>query len=295
MITCAHRHRDPIIVFVCVISFFTKALPCDPLQMFLASCLGVLLTVTGCCTVLARAGAERDMRRDLGSIQDSLGGVNTALASLDSAILNDAANPKVLFSSINVLESIQQATASINATRPLGPAETSNLKATTDSLVSNVNVTVTDLINQKPLFDRLNLDKVVFLQVRNIQGAALILASTIANKVDPTASSLALDGVSALNAALQRAVMVYAGSSTGPSPVVLPLPAAPQPPPSPERSNLPPSSLPQPNSPAGTIGPGPWTMMMPIPGTFEAGVTCICMCPPVVACGASGTSDRTRM
>ncbi|KAH8776620.1 hypothetical protein F5883DRAFT_699267 [Diaporthe sp. PMI_573] len=287
--------------------------------MFLTTCL--LLAAKSCCNVVAATGTEQDMRRDLGSIQAALGGVNTALASLDSAILNDAASPKVLFSSINVLESIQQATASINASQTLGPADTSNLKATTDSLVSNVNVTVTDLINQKPLFDRLNLEKVVLLQVQNIQGAALALASTLASKVDPAASSLALDGISALNAALQRGVAVYAGSGTAAGPMVSPALAAPPPPPNPvsstsvpstspspnpqpsitqpptpepsnpQPSNLspssPPSSPPQPNPPAGSIGPGPWTMTMPIPGTFEAGVTCICMCPPVAACGAS--------
>ncbi|KAG6361776.1 hypothetical protein INS49_010005 [Diaporthe citri] len=180
--------------------------------MFLTTCL--LLAATSCCNVVATTGTEQDMRRDLGSIQASLGGVNTALASLDSAILNDPANPKVLFSSINVLESIQQATSSINASQPLGPADTSNLKATTDSLVSNVNVTVTDLINQKPLFNRLGLEKVVSLQLQNIQGAALALASTLASKVDPGASSLALEGISALNMALQRGVTF---TVTGPS------------------------------------------------------------------------------
>lgn len=282
--------------------------------MFLTTCL--LLAATSCCNVVATTGTEQDMRRDLGSIQASLGGVNTALASLDSAILNDPANPKVLFSSINVLESIQQATASINASQPLGPADTFNLKATTDSLVSNVNVTVTDLINQKPQFERLNLEKVVLLQVQNIQGAALGLASTLASKVDPGASSLALEGISALNMALQRGVAVYDGSGTSagpaspsapaaspppnpvpsmPMPLSSPSPSTPPPnppapnppPPNAQPSNAPPPSLPPPNPPTGSIGPGPWNMTMPVPGTFEAGVTCICMCPPVTACGSS--------
>lgn len=279
--------------------------------MFLTTCL--LLVATSCCNVVATTSTEQDMRRDLGSIQASLGGVNTALASLDSAILNDPANPKVLFSSINVLESIQQATSSINTTQPLGPADTSNLKATTDSLVSNVNVVVTDLISQKPLFDRLNLSKVVLIQVQNIEGAALALASTLASKVDPGASSVALDGISALNAALQRGVAVFgttmasaspsaAAASSPPNPVPsmpMPLsspspapsssnPPAPNPPtPNAQPSSSPPPSPPPPNPPTGSIGPGPWNITMPIPGTFEAGVTCICMCPPVAACGSS--------
>lgn len=283
--------------------------------MILTTCL--LLAATSCCGVMATTGTEHDMRRDLGSIQASLGGVNTALASLDSAILNDPANPKVLFSSINVLEAIQQATASINASQPLGPADTSNLKATTDSLVSNVNVTVTDLISQKSLFNYLNLEKVVLLQMQNIQGAALSLASTLASKVDPGASGVALEGISALNAALQRGVAVYTMSGTttmGPAPssapaaspppnpvpsMPMPLsspspapsslnpPAANPPPPNAQPSNAPPPG-PPPSSPlTGSIGPGPWNMTMPIPGTFEAGVTCICMCPPVQACGSS--------
>lgn len=284
--------------------------------MILNTCL-LLAAATSCCGVMATTGTEKDMRRDLGSIQASLGGVNTALASLDSAILNDPANPKVLFSSINVLEAIQQATASINASQPLGPADTSNLKATTDSLVSNVNVTVTDLISQKSLFNYLNLEKVVLLQMQNIQGAALSLASTLASKVDPGASGVALEGISALNAALQRGVAVYTMSGTttmGPAPssapaaspppnpvpsMPMPLsspspapsslnpPAANPPPPNAQPSNAPPPAPPPPNPPTGSIGPGPWNMTMPIPGTFEAGVTCICMCPPVQACGSS--------
>lgn len=284
--------------------------------MILTTCL-LLAAATSCCGVMATTGTEQDMRRDLGSIQASLGGVNTALASLDSAILNDPANPKVLFSSINVLEAIQQATASINASQPLGPADTSNLKATTDSLVSNVNVTVTDLINQKSLFNYLNLEKVVLLQMQNIQGAALSLASTLASKVDPGASSVALEGISALNAALQRGVAVYTMggtttmgpapssapaaspppnpvpsmpmplSSPSPAPSSLNPPAPNPPPPNAQPSNAPPPGPPPSNPPTGSIGPGPWNMTMPIPGTFEAGVTCICMCPPVQACGSS--------
>ncbi|KAJ0119544.1 cell wall protein [Diaporthe amygdali] len=278
--------------------------------MFLTKCL---LLAAASYNVLGATGTEH-MRRDLGSIQASLGGVNTALASLDSAIINNAASPKVLISSMNVLQTIQQATTSINASQPLSLADTSNLKATTDSLVSNVNVTITDLINQKPVFDALNLEKVVLIQVQNIQGAALALASTLANKVDPAASSLAVDGIYDLTTALQRGVMVFEGNtaaaSTAPQPApaapppaasqAAPPPAAPQaapppsiaPPPSPPPSNSqPPSPLPSnpPSSspPKGSIGPGPYTMMMPIPGTFEAGVTCICMCPPVTACGSS--------
>lgn len=283
--------------------------------MILTTCL--LLAATSCCSVMATTGTEQDMRRDLGSIQASLGGVNTALASLDSAILNDPANPKVLFSSINVLEAIQQATASINASQPLGPADTSNLKATTDSLVSNANVTVTDLISQKSLFNYLNLEKVVLLQMQNIQGAALSLASTLASKVDPGASGVALEGISALNAALQRGIAVYTASGTATmgtapssapaaSPPSNPVPSMPMPlsspspapsspnppapvppPPNAQPSNAPPPGSPPPNPPTGSIGPGPWNMTMPIPGTFEPGVTCICMCPPVQACGSS--------
>lgn len=280
--------------------------------MILNTCL--LLAATSCCGIMAMTGTEQDMRRDLGSIQASLGGVNTALASLDSAILNDPANPKVLFSSINVLEAIQQATASINASQPLGPADTSNLKATTDSLVSNVNVTVTDLISQKTLFNYLNLEKVVLLQMQNIQGAALSLASTLASKVDPGASGVALEGISALNAALSRGVAVYGTTTMGPaspsapaaSPPSNPVPSMPMPssspspapsspnppaanPPQPnaQPSNAPPPPGPPPNPATGSIGPGPWNMTMPIPGTFEPGVTCICMCPPVQACGSS--------
>ncbi|KAK2597952.1 hypothetical protein N8I77_012704 [Diaporthe amygdali] len=272
-----------------------------------------LLLAAASYNVIGATGTEH-MRRDLGSIQASLGGVNTALASLDSAIINNAASPKVLISSMNVLQTIQQATTSINASQPLSLADTSNLKATTDSLVSNVNVTITDLINQKPVFDALKLEKVVLIQVQNIQGAALALASTLANKVDPAASSLAVDGIYDLTTALQRGVMVFEGSTAAASPAPQPAPAAPPsaasqaapppaapqaapppsiapPPSSPPSNSQPPSPLPSnlPSSspPKGSIGPGPYTMMMPIPGTFEAGVTCICMCPPVTACGSS--------
>lgn len=282
--------------------------------MFLTTFL--LLVAVSCNATLAAAGAD-NMRRDLGSIQAALGGVNTALASLDSSIINHPASPKVLLNSMAVLQTIQQATTSINASQPLSLADTANLKATTDSLVSNVNVTITDLISQKELFDRLNLNKIVLIQVLNIQGAALALASTLASKVDPAASNIAVDGISALTATLQRGVAVFDGSSPAPGPAMPPAPAAPAPaaaaPPSvaspsvatqsaapqaaPPPSNPPPSNTPSPVTPlsslpppkpsAGTIGPGPFAMMMPIPGTFEAGETCICMCPPVTACPSS--------
>ncbi|KAL1881168.1 hypothetical protein Daus18300_001019 [Diaporthe australafricana] len=279
--------------------------------MFLTTCLLLLAMSCNATLVAATTGADdNNLRRDLGSIQASLGSVNTALAGLDSSILSYPASPKVLLSSMAVLQTIQQATASINASQALSLADTANLKATTDSLVSNVNVTITDLIGQKELFDLLNLNKVVLIQVQNIQGAALALASTLASKVDPAASNIAVDGINALTAALQRGVAVFNGSSSAPAPAMPPAPAAPAPaaPPSvasssvaapsaapqavPSPSNTPapisPLSNPPPPDPsAGTIGPGPFAMMMPIPGTFEAGKTCICMCPPVTACPSS--------
>ncbi|KAI3402009.1 hypothetical protein diail_3983 [Diaporthe ilicicola] len=260
-----------------------------------------MLLVTTSCSVLAATGAAADehMRRDLGSIQASLGSVNMALASLDSSILDNPASPKVLLNSMNVLQVIQQATSSVGASQPLGLADTSNLKATTDSLVSNVNVTITDLINQKQVFDRLGLTKIVLIQVQNIQGAALSLASSLASKVDPAASNLAVDGISALSSALQRGVAVFnsrssrssSSTSAAPPAVASPAAAAPSnasssaaPPAAPPQSNPAPSNPPPPNSCAGTIGPGPFAAMMPIPGTFVAGETCICMCPPVTPC-----------
>lgn len=162
---------------------------------------------------LAAAPSHESRPRDLATIQTALEGINTALAQLDTSILSGKVDFSLIQASMSVLQSIQSATGQVQASQPLDVADTSNLKATTDSLTSYVNVTVSDLIKDQAVFQRVGATQQVLQTLQTTKMAAVQLANVLAGRVPSDLSSIADQGVNNLVDALDRGVAVYNGTT----------------------------------------------------------------------------------
>lgn len=155
-------------------------------------------------------------QRDLRTVQTALNGINAALANLDSAIVNENVGPCILPLVTNVLTSIQSAMIQIQASPPLTSlTDASDLKATTDGLTANVNLTVSDLIKDLPNFEILGLVSQVTFVLHVLRFHAVGLANTIAGQVPAELSSVAAQAVQNLESTIDRGIAAFSSSGGG--------------------------------------------------------------------------------
>lgn len=193
----------------------------------------LLLLGSAGLAVTAAGPGHKEAKRDLATIQTALKGINTALASLDSAIAKDDVGLSLVQEAMGVIRAIQSATSEVQASQNLNATDTNNLIATTDSLTSNVNVTISDLIKEKPVFQRRGTVRPVLQAMQTIKSSAVQLAETLASRVPPELSVVAATGVNNLVRALDRGISVYDGSSPEIQPAPAAAASAPPPPPPP--------------------------------------------------------------
>lgn len=272
-----------------------------------------------------KSGVPR--QRDLGTVQTALGAVNAALAQLDSALVKNEIGLSLLPLSTNVLVSIQNATVQVQNSSPLSSiTDVSDLKATTDGLTANVNTTIGDLIRNQSGFKKLgSIDQVLFV-LQMLKTNAIQLAQMIASQVPAELMSVAAQAVQNLEATIDRGIAVFNGSSSGTadgaSTTAAPLSSSlfsstqgattlisswantgtpslfgstpkssvavsrPTPMPQPTASNTSNASIPQnPMPPSGSFGGV--SVLMPVPGTFVPGQTCLCVCPAIAQLGSN--------
>lgn len=191
----------------------------------------LLLLGSAGLAVTAAGPGHKEAKRDLATIQTALKGINTALASLDSAIAKDDVGLSLVQEAMGVIRAIQSATSEVQASQNLNATDTNNLIATTDSLTSNVNVTISDLIKEKPVFQRRGTVRPVLQVMQTIKSSAVQLAETLASRVPPELSVVAATGVNNLVRALDRGISVYDGSSPEIQPATAAAASAPPPPP----------------------------------------------------------------
>lgn len=177
--------------------------------------LFILLLYWSMAGTAATAAPNHDSwQRDLVTIQSALGLINTGLESLDTAILSGTAGRTLLEAVSNLLHSIQSADMQVQASQTLDAEDAINLKATTDSLTSNVNITVSDLIHAQPLFKARRSTEPVLQSLLTIKTAATQLANDLVGRLPADLTSIGTQSMSNFLNAVNRGIAVYNGSST---------------------------------------------------------------------------------
>lgn len=171
----------------------------------------------------ALAGAASEVhRRDFNLIQGALNSVNTLLQQIDISItsLNSsnvaAAVPQLLQLGQAIAPSLQSTLAQIEASRSLTLDETNGLNTARAALAQNVNLTVSDLIRQKPLFDAANATRPVAAQIAQVRDQTGVIVGAITAKLDPAAPSAA-DLATQTEAVFNMAIAVFEGQAAAPA------------------------------------------------------------------------------
>lgn len=179
---------------------------------------GLLLAVTGYLTVAVSASlapghddkSSPRRQRDLTTVQTALSSINAALAKLDAALVNKDIGLSLLPLTMDVLDRVQDARTQIQASPPLTSLEyASDLKATTDSLTANVNLTVSDLIRNQPGLEVLGAASQVAFGLQRLKLNAVRLARTIAGQIPAELSYVAVQAIQDLESAIDRGIIAF--------------------------------------------------------------------------------------
>lgn len=126
---------------------------------------------------------------DVVSIQNALNALNQGLQRVDIAAIGI---PNGTFPALAVLMEqapalLQNASQVIAASPPLNLADTQSLGVAISALQMNVNLSITDLMAQKPLIDAAGQTQTVLQGVQDLRDAGLGVWNTLMGKLDLSA------------------------------------------------------------------------------------------------------------
>ena len=162
-------------------------------------------------------------KRDLATIQQAIGTVQTALEGLGTAV--DAVNAQdpasatgILGASTKAQDAIKTATTQIQGSEALSLTDALSLQQTATGLTTAANTTVQSLIAKKPVFDQLGVSSVVATQLTDQKTAAGALGDAVVSKIPAIGQSIAQQSLGQINTVLDSAIQTYsAGGATGES------------------------------------------------------------------------------
>lgn len=227
------------------------------------------------------AASPETRKRDLASIQSSLDAINVGLQRVDTAILGLATGtgPTLLQLGQQSVPLLQNASAQIRQSEPLSLEDSLNLATTTMALRQNTNLTINDLIAQKPLLDQAGSSGLVAAGLQQQRDASNDLAVALASKVAPDTPNV-VPALNELAGIFDRAIAAFSGADPG---------AASQLPPAPTLTAAPSGDLAPVTLPLATPSPA-GAMAQPVTGmgTINADGSCNCAveCPAGSLAGA---------
>ncbi|KAJ0117484.1 hypothetical protein J7T55_003900 [Diaporthe amygdali] len=219
------------------------------------------------------AASPDNHKRDLASIQASLDAINVGLQRVDTAILGIAqgTGASLLQLGMQAVPLLQNASAQIRQSEPLSLEDSLNLATTTSALRQNTNLTINDLIAQKPILDQTGSSALVAAGLQQQRDASNDLAVALASKVAPNTPNV-VQALNELSGIFDRAIAAFSGANPG---------AASQLPPAPTLTaspgDLAPVTLPAPAASAANAVSQPLTGM----GSINPDGSCNCAveCP----------------
>lgn len=182
----------------------------------------LLHTGTLLATMAALVGATPGMfRRDFALIQGALNNVNSLLQTIDTSIValtpeNVATNgPQLLQLGQEIMPTLQGVVAQVQSSQVLTLDETNGLNTARTALNHNVNLTVSDLVRQKPVFDAVpGLSTQVAGVIQQVRDQAGGFFQAITTKLDPAAPDVSSIFTESL-AVFDMAIAVFNGQAQG--------------------------------------------------------------------------------
>ncbi|KAI9692119.1 MAG: hypothetical protein M1822_006349 [Bathelium mastoideum] len=156
-------------------------------SLFLFSLVGTVL-----------AGRSTQKKRDVTTIENALNAINTAAGTLDTDVKafdgSSAAVTTLESDSAAVLNAINTGNSQIAPTAAISDTDALTVAGTTQTLITTLNQTISDLIAQKPAFDSAGVSSTVLSQLQQQNSAATTFGATVVSKVPCNRSSLYIHG-----------------------------------------------------------------------------------------------------
>jgi len=160
-------------------------------------------------------------RRDLATIQAAFSSISTAVNSLDNGIkaITPATDPQGAVDSLTqlsgvVIGALNSGTASVTPTSNVGLADAVSLLSSSNTLVSAVNTTISDLISKKSILDAANADATIIQQLQDQKTASQAFIAAVITKVPSSVSNLANQQAQQVVTALNRGITAFGGTVT---------------------------------------------------------------------------------
>lgn len=164
----------------------------------------------------------------LGMVQSSLQKLDTAVKGLSASDPNSAVG--VLNAAQGAQSALGSATSMIKEAKNLGLIGALGLQQTASGLVEQVQTTLGDLTQKKPVFDQLGVTPVVADALQQQKASSGELGDTLLSKVPALARPIAKKSTGQLTQALDKAIAAFSRpAAAAPKPAAPPVPASPPP------------------------------------------------------------------
>lgn len=126
---------------------------------------------------------------DLASVRNALDIINDGLRRVDLATIGlPATAPALMQLEAIAVPLLENATTVIASSEPLGLEDSQSLVVATQALRFNLNISVNDLIAQKPLLDAAGQSSAILSALGAESNVTLMLSSALLSKLDPSAT-----------------------------------------------------------------------------------------------------------
>jgi hypothetical protein len=158
-------------------------------------------------------------KRDLATIQAAFANISAQVTALDTGIkaLTASEDPNTAVQQLTglsqtVVDALNAGTATVTPTSSLSVGDAISLLSSSNTLVGNVNTTVTDLIAQKPIVDNAKADGVVVDQLTTQKTASQEFIAAVVSKVPSLEQSLANSQAQQVITALNNGITAFGGT-----------------------------------------------------------------------------------
>ncbi|KAF2433250.1 hypothetical protein EJ08DRAFT_658500 [Tothia fuscella] len=173
-----------------------------------------------CIGVAVAAPAKSLVQRDLAAFRSAFGAISSATTTFDTAVKGIAspadvnANlPDLTTKAGAIVTAIQNGITTVNAQPPLSLTDSLSLLTLSNTLVSSVEATVSDLTDKKPFVDAATPPQTTFVrtQLQDVRSNAQTYIAAVVAKVPDAVKSVANTQASRVITVLDNGIATYSG------------------------------------------------------------------------------------
>jgi hypothetical protein len=158
-------------------------------------------------------------KRDLAAFQSAFAAVSTAINTFDADVKAltpstdvNAALPQLTSDSNAIVTALDNGVTTINAQPALSLLDSVSLLSLSNTLATNANSTVNDLISAKSIIDAAGEDGFVVTQLTSVKTASQAFIAAVVAKVPTSVQSVANSQASQVITALNNGITTFGGS-----------------------------------------------------------------------------------